>query len=70
VRASPGCRVLGSCTVRGWPRWCDRFGQYGMKMSFWGSETLKIATIVEITSKDGYFGWIITTARIGVLISG
>ena len=29
------------------PRWCDRFGQYGIKVSFRASETLKIVTYVE-----------------------
>jgi hypothetical protein len=30
--------------LQGWPRWCDRFGQYGIKVS---SITLKIVTLVE-----------------------
>ena len=29
------------------PRWCGRFGQYGIKVSFWGSGTLKIVILVE-----------------------
>ena len=29
------------------PRWCDRFGQYGIKVCFWGYGTLKIAIYVE-----------------------
>ena len=33
--------------LRGLPRWCDRFGQYGIKVSFWASETLKIVIYVE-----------------------
>ena len=33
--------------LRGRPRWCDRFGQYGIKVSFWGSGTLKIVIYVE-----------------------
>ena len=32
-----------SLTVKGVPRWCDRFGQCGIKVSFWGSGTLKTA---------------------------
>ena len=34
-------------TVRGLPRWCDRFSQYGIKVSFWASGTLKIVIYVE-----------------------
>ena len=33
--------------VKGVPRWCDRFGQYGIKVSFWASGTLKIVIYVE-----------------------
>ena len=33
--------------LRGLPRWCDRFSQYGIKVSFWGSGTLKIVIYVE-----------------------
>ena len=33
--------------VKGLPRWRDRFSQYGIKVSFWGSETLKIVIYVE-----------------------
>ena len=33
--------------IKGGPRWCDSFGQYGIKVSFWGSGTLKIAIYVE-----------------------
>ena len=34
-------------TIKGVPRWCDRFGQYGIKVSFWASVTLKIVIYVE-----------------------
>ena len=33
--------------VRGVPRWRGRFVQYGIKVSFWGSGTLKIVIYVE-----------------------
>ena len=33
--------------VRGVPWWPDRFVQYGIKVSFWGSGTLKIVIYVE-----------------------
>ena len=33
--------------VRGVPTWDDRFSQYGMKVSFWGSGTLKIVIYVK-----------------------
>ena len=33
--------------VRGVPRWRDRFAQYGIKVSFWGSGNLKIVIPVE-----------------------
>ena len=33
--------------LRGWPTWDDRFSQYGIKVSFWGSGTLKIVIYVE-----------------------
>ena len=34
--------------IKGVPRWCDdRFGQYGIKVSFWASGTLKIVIYVE-----------------------
>ena len=33
--------------IRGVPRWRDRFVQYGIKVSFWGSGTLKIVIYVE-----------------------
>ena len=29
------------------PKWCNRFGQYGIKVSVWGSGTFKIVTLVE-----------------------
>jgi len=34
-------------TLKGVPRWRDRFVQYGIKVSFWGSGTLKIVIYVE-----------------------
>ena len=33
--------------IKGLPRWCDRFSQYGIKVSFSGSGTLKIVIYVE-----------------------
>ena len=33
--------------VKGVPRWRYRFGHYGIKVSFWGSRTLKIVIYVE-----------------------
>ena len=33
--------------IKGLPRWDDRFGQYGIKVSFSGSGTLKIVILVE-----------------------
>ena len=33
--------------LRGLPTWDNRFGQYGIKVSFWGSGTLKIVIYVE-----------------------
>ena len=38
--------VLG-VELRGLPTWDNRFGQYGIKVSFWGSGTLKIVIYVE-----------------------
>ena len=29
------------------PRWCDRFDQYGIKVRFWATGTLKIVIYVE-----------------------
>ena len=40
-------RMSGCEELKGVPRWCDRFGQYGIKVSFWGSGTLKIVIYVE-----------------------
>ena len=34
--------MLTCTSVRGVPRWRDRFVQYGIKVSFWGFETLKM----------------------------
>merc|ERR1711935_1203186 len=36
----PGFFSRGTLQLKGVPRWCDRFGQYGIKVSFWGSGTL------------------------------
>ena len=33
--------------IRGRPWWDDRFSLYGIKVSFWGSGTLKIVIYVE-----------------------
>ena len=37
----------GARCVRERPTWDDRFSQYGIKVSFWGSGTLKIVIYVE-----------------------
>ena len=34
--------------LRGVPRWRDRFPQYGIKVSYWGSGTLKIVPPLKI----------------------
>ena len=34
--------LLMHFAARGRPRWDDRFSQYGIKVSFWGSGTLKL----------------------------
>ena len=39
--------VLIPYYVKGLRRWRDRFVHYGTKVSFWGSETLKIVIPVE-----------------------
>ena len=42
------CILYGfTCSTGGAPRWCDRFGQYGIKVGFWASGTLKIVIYVE-----------------------
>ena len=41
--------------LRGVPTWDDRFSQYGMKVSFWGSGTLKIVIYVENYPKKRCF---------------
>ena len=51
-------------TVKGLLRWCDSVGQYGIKVSFWGSGTLKIVTLVENHPQKRVrvcFGWMIIT---------
>jgi hypothetical protein len=60
------CGQLAACAhIRGLPRWCDRFSQYGIKVSFWASGTLKIVIYVELTSKttprNDVFVWLIIT---------
>ena len=58
--------------LKGMPRWRDRFPQYGIKVSYWGSETFKIVIPVEnhrqkpknrLADYHPLWGW-------GVLISG
>ena len=49
-------------SLRGRPTWDDRFSQYGIKVSFWGSGTLKIVIYVEnYPQKRDVFGWLIIT---------
>ena len=48
---SRSSRVYRAC-----PRWCDRFGQPGIKVSFWGSGTLKIVILVETHRRNGFYG--------------
>ena len=49
-------------SIRGVPRWRDRFVQYGIKVSFWGSGTLKIVIYVEnYPHRNDVFGWLIIT---------
>ena len=58
------CGQLAACAhIRGLPRWCDRFSQYGIKVSFWASGTLKIVIYVENYPQrnDDVFGWLIIT---------
>ena len=46
--------------IRGWPTWDDRFSQYGINVSFWGSGTLKIVIYVKkLTPRNEVFGWLI-----------
>ena len=47
--------------LKGVPRWCDRFGQYGIKVSFWASETLKIVISSKTSPRNDVFGWLIMT---------
>ena len=47
------------------PRWRDRFVQYGIKVSFWGSGTLKIVIYVENYPRNDVFGWLIITHPLG-----
>ena len=53
------------------PRWCDRFGQCGIKVCFWGSGTLKIVIYVENHPQRRSF-WLAYyhPLWVGVLISG
>ena len=54
--------------------WRDRFVQYGIKVSFWGSGTLKIGDLraSKTTPRNDVFGWLIITSSGvgGVFISG
>ena len=34
---------------------CNRFGQYGIKVSFWGSETLKIVIPASVINHEWLF---------------
>ena len=56
------------------PRWRDRFGQYGIKVSFWGSgDTLKIVIYFTLKTapRNELLVWlIITPSGRWVLISG
>ena len=42
-----GTDMLEMYCVKGLRRWYDRFGQYGIKVCYWGSGTLKIVIYVE-----------------------
>ena len=49
-------------TVKGLPNLRDRFVQYGIKVSFWGSRTLKIVIYVfENHPQKRRFGWLTIT---------
>jgi hypothetical protein len=41
--------------LQGLPRWCDRFGQYGIKVRFWGSGILKTVILVENHPQARFF---------------
>ena len=45
--SGPSLRTSDRSPIKGVPRWRDRFVQYGIKMSFGGSGTLKIMIYVE-----------------------
>ena len=47
VRLTLGFYPSKAPTIRGVPRWCDRFGQYGTKVDFGSSGTLRIVIYVE-----------------------
>ena len=53
------------------PRWCDRFDQYGIKVRFWATGTLKIVIYVENHPQKRSF-WLADyhPLWVGVLISG
>ena len=48
-------------TLKGLPNLRDRFVQYGIRMSFWGSGTLKIVIYLENYLRNDVFGWLIIT---------
>ena len=50
ISAAIWVQIVPSLVIRGRPRWDDRFSQYGIKLSFWGSGTLKIVIYVENTT--------------------
>ena len=41
--------------------WCGRFVIDGVKVSFWGSGTLKIVIPIENYPTNGVFGWLVIT---------
>ena len=45
--AGPCETAESNAALRGVPRWRDMFPQYGIKVSYWGSGTLKIVIPVE-----------------------
>ena len=52
---------LSALFVKGVPRWRDRFPQYGIKVSYWGSGTLKIVIPVENHRQKPQIVWVIIT---------
>ena len=52
--------------LQGGARWDDRFGQYGIKVSLWGSGTLKIVILVENHPQKRIFRlWLINSQSQG-----